>query len=138
MWVVLDPEDAAYRACISLHRRKHSTEFAEVFKRLKLLCQCLDSGMPLRDALGLKWVHHKYRLGMKSLSGGGRKGQAALRLYIYPNAKHQAIVILGLGDKSTQEKDVEGAEGALAEYLADMIAGEQDGGHDEIQTTRDS
>lgn len=127
MWEILAPEDDSYQACISRFRRKHAAEFAEVFKRLKLLCQCLDSGMTIRDALGLKWVHHKYRLGMKSLAGGGRKGQATLRLYIYPNAKRRAIVILGLGDKSTQEKDVEKSEGALAEYLADMMAEGQDG-----------
>lgn len=130
MWDVTDPDDDAYRASLKRLGQKHPPEFAEVFKHLKELCQYLNSGMPIRDALSLKWVHHKYRLGMKSLAGGGRKGQAALRLYVYPDAKHKTIVVLGIGDKSTQGKDVEKSEMVLAEYLASMM----DGDDHEIQT----
>lgn len=132
MWEVADPDDDAYRASLKRLERKHFAEFTEAFKHLKDLCHYLNAGMPVRDALGLKWVHHKYKLGMKSLAGGGRKGQAALRLYIFPDAKHQVIVVLGIGDKSTQDKDVGKAEGVLAEYLAGMMDEDQDGEQDEI------
>lgn len=119
MWEIIYPDDDAYLANVERLRRKHRTEVTEAFKRLKTLWQYLNSEMPLRDALGQKWVHHKYRRGMKSLAGGGRKGQATLRLYIYPDAEHQIIVALGIGDKSTQEKDVKKAEAALVDYLAE-------------------
>ena len=124
MWDITSPEDSAYQASLKKHQGKHPVEFAEAFKRLKELCELLNSGLPIREALSLKWVHQKYRLGMKSLAGGGRKGQATLRLYVFPDQKHQTIVVLGFGDKGTQDKDVRAAEQTLAEYLAEIMDGE--------------
>lgn len=124
MWEIVDPDDDAYYASLQKLNKKYPSEFAEAFKHLKELCTFLNSGMPLPDVLRLKWVHHKYSLGMKSLAGGGRKGQAALRLYIFPDNKNSLIIVLGIGDKSSQGQDVKKAEKVLAEYLADMLDGE--------------
>ncbi len=124
MWDVAAPDDDAYRALAKRLEQKHPKEFAEAFKRLKELCHLLDSGMSFREALSLKWVHHKYRLGMKSLAGGGGKGQAALRLYVFPDQKQHVVVVLGIGDKNTQSRDVRSAERLLAGYLLDAMNGE--------------
>lgn len=130
MWEIADPDDEAYFAARKKLEQRHPIEFAEAFKHLKELCHLLNSGLSLREALSLKWVHHKYHFGMKSLAGGGRKGQATLRLYVFPDQKSQTIVVLGIGDKNTQDKDVNLAERTLTEYLAEAMDGEQD----EIQT----
>ncbi len=124
MWEVIDPDDDAYHSALQRLEQKHPAEFAEVFKRLKELCHLLNSGMSFREALSLKWVHHRYHFGMKSLAGGSRRGQATLRLYVFPDQKQQDMVVLGIGDKNTQAKDVKSAERILMEYLSDAPDGE--------------
>ena len=123
MWDLIDSDDSGYRADLKRISKTHPRDVEALFERLSQLIVCLNSGMPLPLALQRGWIHHKYKQGMKSIDNGGGKGKAKLRLYILPEQRYNAVVVLGIGEKVDESRAISRAYEVLDAFLRAMEQG---------------
>lgn len=93
------------------HRRyekKHPEELKAILNNLDTYVRALkECGFPILVKAGFI---HKEPMGIKALDqkcGGIRRKMRETRLYIYPNIDDKTLVLLSIGDKRTQSRDIE-------------------------------
>ena len=89
------------------YEKKQPRELLAIERNLDIYFQTLISGQkPAQIHFG--FLHTKYRLGIVSIDQKGMgKNLAQTRLYVYPDKMNQIVWLLSLGDKQTQQKDVQ-------------------------------
>lgn len=90
------------------YEKKHKEELKAILNNLDSYYRALkECGSPILVKAG--FVHNE-PMGIKALDQkcGGIKGKLkATRLYIYPNIEENILMLLAIGDKQAQGRDVE-------------------------------
>lgn len=90
------------------YEKKHREELNAVLNNLDSYFKALNEcGSP--NLIKTGFIHNE-PMGIKALDqkGGGRKTKLpATRLYVYPNIEEGSLVLLAIGNKQTQGRDIE-------------------------------
>ncbi len=90
------------------YQKKHKDELKCVLNNLdtyfRTLCECgspslVQVGFVYPEPMGIKAIDQR--------CGGIRKKLQETRLYIYSDVKEKRVVLLGIGDKRSQSRDIE-------------------------------
>ena len=116
MWDLVKEDNLAKRAKKLV--KKHRTEVRNCFDNLAAYFADLNSGL-LPQQIIRGYVHTKYPKGIKSLDQKG-PGQTnkEIRLYIYPDEESEDLVAITIGDKDSQEGDVD----TCVQYVDTLLA----------------
>ena len=112
MWVIQRTDEYERRS--RSYQKKHPRELAAVLDNLDTLHQALNRGVKPRQArFGFIHVEPSGVLAIDQKGGGAKLAQA--RLYVYPDAEHEVLYLLTLGDKRTQHQDIENCKHFVAQ-----------------------
>ena len=125
MWDLVKEDDFTKKAKKLV--RKHRTEVRNCADNLAAYFSDLQNGL-LPQQIVRGYVHTKYPKGIKSLD---QKGPGVtnkeLRLYIYPDEENEDLIAITIGDKDSQDKDVENCEDFVDELIKEQETSKETG-----------
>lgn len=99
--------DAEYEKRLDKWPNKHHRELQAMLDNADTLIETLDCGASIEQCKTLGFVHSKYPLGVLSIDQkGGGAGLKQCRLYVFPDKEVRELCLLTMGDKSSQNADV--------------------------------
>jgi hypothetical protein len=128
MWGILTT-DHYLRRC-KRYDKKKKNELLAVLNNLDIFLMSLRSGKKPKPLI--YGFLHGEPSGVIAIDQTGGVKLAATRLYVYPDTETETLYLLTLGDKSTQEADIQDCKRFVKQIQADPNCGRaQDHGHDE-------
>lgn len=112
MWVYEDK--FAISSAFKRYARKHHAETASCFVNLEKVMALLNSGNKI-GSFNLSFFRHE-KAGIFRIGQRGRKGLKETRLYVFPDEDAQTMVLLTIGDKDSQSRDIEQAGNIVQQY----------------------
>ncbi len=111
MWTVtlaVDDNDRPLgKSRLKSFEKKYPQIMREMYANLEMLAGLLNNGMPIKEALtAYSWIHPE-KGGVFAIA----YSRPAIRLYFYPVKEMEWLVVLTVGDKSQQSRDVLDAAG---------------------------
>ena len=104
VWVL--KSDYANEVRFQSYRKKHERELISCLANLNNLLHALNMGLSLQEALGLGFFRSEgeniYRIGQSGVAHAKET-----RLYVYARITGPDIQILTIGDKKSQQRDID-------------------------------
>lgn len=128
MWRIVQTEDFARQA--RWYGKKKGKEFAAVASNLNQFLEWLNSGHPVRPfAFGFL---HDEPAGVIAIDQRGASTKlAATRLYLYAYVERETVYLLTIGDKRSQNQDVQDCKRTAEAIQADPSFGTGEENQDE-------
>jgi hypothetical protein len=105
MWILAEPTDV-YRRRHKRYEKKKRNQLLAVLDNLDTLMKGLNQGLKLEQVMTFGFVHSEPH-GVLAVDQTGGKKLAETRLYIFPDKETLTVYPITLGDKGSQQEDIE-------------------------------
>jgi hypothetical protein len=117
MWTVRQNDDYIRRK--KTFEKKRPRELMAVLDNLDTVLKSLNGGLKLEQVRTFGFAHHEPQgvLAVDQKGGGHGTKLAQTRLYVYANPKTQVMDLITIGDKGSQERDIQTCKEFMQELL---------------------
>jgi hypothetical protein len=118
MWMIETTNDFERR--LKRYKKKRPLVLAAVLGNLDTYFETLKRGIPVQR-INFGFLHREPH-GVKAIDQKGGEGRLAqARLYVYPDEKSEVLYLITLGDKDSQQEDIQNCNRFMLDLQEEMI-----------------